>query len=304
MATLPDWTLVRSFLACLREGSLSGAARATRLTQPTIGRHVAELEAALGAALFTRSPSGLVPTPAAEALRGHAEAMEAALGALLRTAEASTDDTRLAGPVRIAASEIVGVEVLPPILAGLRARHPQIAFELSLSNRADDLLRRDADVAVRMFRPSQDGLVARRVGTLGLGFYAHKAYLARFGAPEGLEALPRHHLIGFDRDDRSARAVVSDKIALARESFAFRCDADLAQLAAIRAGLGIGVVQYAIAAGEPDLVPVLPGALPLVLECWVVAHEDQRERPIVRATLDALAEGLARHAAKGTGAGG
>ncbi|ABM47786.1 bacterial regulatory helix-turn-helix, lysR family protein [Burkholderia mallei NCTC 10247] len=145
------WELYRSFLGVLREGSLSGAARALGLTQPTVGRHVAALEAALRVPLFTRSSSGLMPTDVALALRAHAEAMESTADALARAATSFGEDVR--GVVRISASDVVGVEVLPPIVARLRQRHPALTVELALTNRVQDLLRREADIAVRMTRP-------------------------------------------------------------------------------------------------------------------------------------------------------
>lgn len=194
----PGWDLYRSFLAVLREGSLSGAARALGLTQPTLGRHVEALEQTLGLALFTRSGHGLMPTEAALELRPHAEALAASAAALLRAASGRGAGTR--GTVRITASEVVGAEVLPPILARLRREHPELVVELVLSNRTEDLLRRDADIAVRMVRPAQEALVARRLGVVELGLHAHQRYLDRCGAPAVLDDLRAHALIGFDRE--------------------------------------------------------------------------------------------------------
>ncbi len=284
-----DWTLCRSFLAVLREGSLSGAARVLRLAQPTLGRHVAALEAALGQALFTRSPGGLAPTAAAAAIRPMAEAMEQAARALVRAASAR----EAVGTVRISASEVMGALVLPPILAEVKARLPGLVLELALSNRADDLLRRDADVAVRMFRPDQAALVARRVGEVGLGLYAHRDYLARRGRPVTVAALSGFDVIGFDRDDRSARAVAGGVLPIDRTLFSMRSDSDLAQTALLRAGLGIGAMQHLLARDDPELVPVLAGEVAFTLPLWLAMHEDQRGSAVVRAVFDGLAEGLA-----------
>ena len=293
MTELTDWTLIRSFLAVVRRGSLSGAARATGLTQPTLGRHIDQLEAALGIALFTRSPGGLIPTEAAQGLMAHAEAIEGAVAGLERAASAATlSSAGVRGTVRITASEIMGLAVLPPILATLRRAHPGIILELVLNNRTDDLLRRTADIAVRMVRPTQEGLVARRIGDLRLGFFAHRTYVECFGAPSSLEELANFHLIGFDRDDHSARAVAAGRLPISRDLFAFRADNDAAQMAALHAGLGIGLLQTGIAHQSPDLIEVLPGALPITLECWLAVHEHQRDQPAIRAAWDALAEGL------------
>src|SRR5579863_7389052 len=210
MAT-PDWDLYRAFLAVLDAGSLSGAARRLGLTQPTIGRQIEALERALGGAvLFTRSPSGLKPTDAALALRPHAEAMAAAAEALLRTASGAADEAR--GVVRVTTSQVMGAEVLPEILARFHEDHPEIAIELVLSDRQEDLLRRDADIAVRMTRPTQGALTARRIGVVHLYFYAHRSYLQKYGEPRSMADLVAHHtLIGYDRaaPPREALAAVA-----------------------------------------------------------------------------------------------
>lgn len=294
MSELADWTLLRSFLAVMRRGSLSGAARATNLTQPTIGRHVDELEAGLGLALFTRSPGGLLPTDAARSLLLHAETMEAAFAALKRAATLGGNVENPRGTVRISASEVMGTFVLPQILAELRGHYPDITLELVLNNRTDDLLRRDADIAVRMTRPRQDGLVARKLGHVALGLYAHRRYVAKHGLPAGLDDLAGFHLIGFDRDDHSARSVAAGKLPISRDIFSFRADSDVAQVMAVRAGLGIGMMQRAMARTEPDLVSVLADPVAFDLECWLAVHEDQKDAPAIRALFDGLADGLAR----------
>jgi DNA-binding transcriptional LysR family regulator len=294
MAEKMDWTLVRSFLAVARLGSLSAAARATGLTQPTIGRHIEQLEQDLDVALFSRSNAGLIPTETASNLVPHAEAMETAMSALVRASEAGGDLIAPEGTVRITTSEIMGLNAVPPILKTLRFTYPKIVFELALNNRADDLLRRAADIAVRMGRPKQEGLVARKIGDVFLRFHAHRAYIEQFGSPRNMQDLADFHLIGFDRDDHSARTVVAGSFPVARDLFAFRCDNDAAQLAALKAGLGIGLVQSAIAKLDPDLIPVLPEQVSLKLECWLAVHEDQKNQPAIRVTFNALADGLAK----------
>src|SRR3984957_10712096 len=173
----PGWELYRSFLAVIRAGNLSQAARSLALTQPTVGRHIDQLEAALDQPLFTRSPQGLRPTAAALALVPHAEAMAAAAETLLRVASGAAEEE--SGTVRLTASDLSGGAVLPPILARFQERHPGIVIELVLSNRTEDLLRRDADVAVRMVRPVQSALIARRIGMVPIHLYAHRSYVAR-----------------------------------------------------------------------------------------------------------------------------
>jgi DNA-binding transcriptional LysR family regulator len=286
----PSWDELRTFIEVVRDGSLSGAARRLGLTQPTVGRHIDALEAALGVPLFARSPRGLTATPAALALVPHVDVMAAAAAALTRTASGEAAADR--GTVRVTASEVVGCEVLPPILAAFHAAHPGIAIELALTNRSEDLARRDADVAVRMVRPTQRGLVARRIGASRLALYAHRDYLARFGVPRSLADLANHCVIGFDRDNRSFRAAGDFARRLKREDFAFRCDSDLAQLAALRAGVGIGGCQENIARRTPELVAVLPNAIQYALEVWLVMHADLKATRRVRLLFDHLAGGL------------
>lgn len=292
----PDWSLYRTFLAVVQEGSLSGAARRLGLTQPTVARHIDALEAAIGADLFLRSQRGLMPTEMALGLKPYAETLAATAAALVRAASGAAGEVR--GTVRVSASEVVGVEHLPPILARLRRRHPGLIVELVLSNAVDDLLRREADVAVRMTEPLQEALVARRLQPITLGLHARRDYLDRRGVPASLADLAGHDLIGFDRETPALRGIAQRFPGLDHPSFAsmasaLRADSDLAQLAAIRAGFGIGVCQVPVARRDPDLVRVLADAVAVELGLWVVMHEDLKSSARCRAVFDALAEGLA-----------
>lgn len=284
-----DWERHRAFLAVLREGSLSGGARRLELAQPTVRRRIADLEAGLGVALFTRAPDGLVPTDAALGLRQHAEAMEIAAAAFARGATQGSD---IAGLVRVSASEVIAVEVLPPILAELRHRHPRLVVALSPSNRNEDLLRREADVAVRMVRPEQGALVARRIGDIEVGLHVRAELIAGRPVPATLEEAIAFGLIGVENDNVVIRAMRAGGIPIRVEDFVFRSDSDLAQMAAIRAGLGIGVCQVPLAARDPALVRILPETFSHPLDTWVVMHEDLRTSAPVRAVFDALVTGL------------
>lgn len=288
--TAPDWSLFRSFLAVLQEGSLSAAGRVLGLSQPTVGRHVQALEDALGHQLFTRSPDGLLPTAAAEALRPKAEALAAAAAALLRTASGLPGED--VGTVRITASEIVAAEVIAPILAGLQADHPGIVVELLVSNRLQDLLRRDADIAVRMAAPQQEALLARRIGEMDLGLFAAPAYLARRPAPRDVTDLfARHATVGFDTALSYTRTFQLEGAPVTRERFTFRTDSDAAQFAAIRAGCGIGVCHGPLARRD-GLQPILPAVFAPKVGMWLCMHEDQKTVPQCRLVFDRLAEGL------------
>lgn len=286
----PSWDHLRSFLAVFGDGSLSGAARSLRLTQPTIGRHIDELEASLGVVLFTRSQAGLAPTEAALELAPHAATMAAAADALVRTASGEAAEDR--GTVRLAASEVVGMEILPGLLGGFRQAHPRIAIELVVSNQNEDLLRREADIAIRTAYPTQGTLLARRIGSIELGLYAHRDYLERCGTPETLAAMAGHALIGFDRETAAISAMQKLGVPLTRDMFAIRTDSQTTQIAAIRAGLGIGVCQAPLAARDPDLVRLVPDAFAYPLECWVAMHADLKTVRRMRLAFDHLVAGL------------
>jgi len=292
----PDlWTLYRSGLAVMKEGSLSRAGRVLGLSQPTVGRHIEALEAALGRGrLFTRWQRGLIPTELALAMQPHLQAMALEAEAAARAASGGAGALR--GTVRIAASEMVGGEVLPGLLAPLRAQHRGLVLELSLSNLTEDLLRREADIAVRMVRPAQTALVSRNIGTVSLGLYAHRSYAKAHGLPASFAALSDHALIGFDRATPFLEGAAR-YLAMNRDAFALRVDNDLAALAAVRAGFGIGAVQNPIAARDAALLPVLPDKVSFDLPIWVVMHEDLKHVRRVRIVFDHLVEGLTRYIA-------
>lgn len=290
MSIDPGWALYRTLLAVLEEGSLSAAARNLGLTQPTVARHVDTLEASLGADLFVRSQRGLEPTDLAMALRPHAQIMAATAAALLRTASGTPG--AIAGTVRISASDVVGVEHLPSILTRLRRNHPALVIELSLSDRLDDVVAREADIAVRMTEPTQTALLARRLPPVALGFHAHRDYLARYGTPAGVADLATHDLIGYDLETPALRAMAAGMPWLDRNGFALRADSNLAQLAAIRAGFGVGLCQIVIAQRDPTLVRVVP-EVTIPLPLWIVMHEDLKTNARYRVVFDALAAELA-----------
>jgi DNA-binding transcriptional LysR family regulator len=295
MATIvSDWHLFRAFLAVVREGSLSSAARTLGTTQPTMGRQVAALEAALGVNLFTRSLDGLSPTEAGLRLIPSVEAMAAAAEAAQRSASGEVDEER--GTVRVTASDVVGGHVLPSILADFHVRHSGISVELALSNRNEDLLRGDADIAVRMARPTQGALIAKRIGRIDVGLYAQRGYLKARKIPGRLEDLRHHSLIGYDRDPAYALMIEKMGASITRDMFAFRSDSELAQLAALRAGFGIGASQIGIARMDKHLVPVLHAEFIYSMDVWLAMHRDLRSSRRIRLVFDHLAGDLTRYA--------
>lgn len=285
----PSWDFYRTFLAVLQHGSLSAAARELGLTQPTIGRHIDALEEAIGAELFTRSQQGLLPTDAALALKPYAETLANTTAALLRVASSSRD--RVSGTVRISASEVIGVDVLPPILAGLQAAYPDLTIELSASDAVEDLLQREADIAVRMVAPAQDVLLARYIGSIPLGLFAHRNYLERYGEPKNIRELHQHKLIGFDRQTAYIRTMMKRYPLLDGVSFTFKSDHSIALHNALRAGIGIGFYQIPLAKRDGELVRLLP-EIELPLDTWVAMHENLKTSPRCRVTFDALVAGL------------
>lgn len=283
-----QWDHWRSFVAVAEQGSLSAAARVLGLTQPTVSRHVDLLEETTGTTLFLRSPQGLALSDLGRQILPEARAMAASAAALERAASAPGEAAR--GIVRLTASEVVGAEILPAMLAPLLAAHPGLELELVLSNRNEDLLHREADLAVRMVRPVQAGLVARRIAEVKIGLYAHELYLAAQGTPATVEELAGHVLIGPDRDGPALAALSGTGIT--RRMIRLRCDRESAQINAVRAGMGIGAVQAGIARVEPALHPVLAESVGFRLECWLAMHEGLRSSTRVRLVADHLATHL------------
>ncbi|MBE7417246.1 MAG: LysR family transcriptional regulator [Ideonella sp.] len=288
-----DWALVKSFVAVLDAGSLMGAARRLGAQQPTLSRHIAELEAQLGVPLFERTGRGVTPTAAALAIADAARRMEdGALdlhGALARRAQATT------GTVRITTSQVVASFLMPPVLAALQRAEPGIALELVASDQVSNLLRREADIAVRMVRPDQASLVARKLGVLRIVACAHKSYLERAGTPRMPEDLlhPPQRLIGFDKDRSILTGFARAGLQVGREHFVLRTDDQVAYGQLIAAGAGIGFAARYNLRHWPGVVPVL-SALPIEpLPCWLVVHREIRGSGVVRRVFDFLAEAIA-----------
>ena len=286
-----DWRLIRAFLAVLDRGSLLGAARTLHASQPTVGRHVAELESQLGVVLFERTGRGLVPTTTALQLAQSARAMEEGARDLARTLSGAQSQTR--GTVRITASVPVAVNLLPPLLAQMRQQLPEIQVELVSSNLVSNLLRREADIAVRMVRPEQGTLVARKIGDVVLGAFAHRSYLARRGTPRNGTELFTHDLIGGDTDLTILQGFAAMGYTIEREAFALRTDDLMAQWQALRAGLGVGFVASYLARTDPDVLPVLAGQLKVpALPMWLAVHREIRTSRRIRAVYDFLVASL------------
>jgi len=292
MATF-SWDDLRVALAVQRRRSHGGAAKALSVDPSTVGRRIAALERALGSRLFDRTPSGLTPTGAGEALLSRAARVEEEALAVER--ELGGADARVTGTVRLTASDGVLHHLLLPALDTLRRAHPGLVLELRPDTAALDLARREADVAVRLFRPRGASLVASRLGTLHHGLYASPAYLARRGTPRSAADLAAHDLVGFDPTmDGSPQARRLRQLVPAPR-WAVRATTTTPQVLACLEGAGIAMLGTFIARREPRLVAVLPSLALPSRDVWLVVHQDLRRSARVAAVmawLRAAAEGL------------
>jgi DNA-binding transcriptional LysR family regulator len=286
-----DWNLLQSFIAVADEGSLSGAARALGGSQPTMGRHVGALEAELGVRLFERTAHGLELTATGTDLLEHARHMAMAAGRLSLTAEGRSE--AIAGTIRITASEIVATFLLPDILTQLRRAEPEIEIELAASDRTENLLRHEANIALRMYRPTQADVFTRKVGDLRLAMFAADSYLKRRGMPRALEDFQHHDIIGYDRSDQIIQVFRAAGLNVGRHFFSFRCDNQVVCWRMCVAGYGIGFNQLEIGAVEPRVTRIdLDTDLPS-LPIWLTAHSELKTSRRVRRVYDFLADALA-----------
>lgn len=290
MDAAPDWTLYRSFLSVAETGSLSVAARALQLSQPTLGRHIADLEAALLTTLFTRGARGLVLSDAGSAMLPAARAMRDAAAQLALLAAGRAQG--LHGTVRLTASRVVSHHLLPPMLADLRLREPGIEIDLVPSDVSENLLFREADIALRMYRPTQSDVVIRHLCDLPIGIYAAKTYLDRHGRPATPEALLALDFIGMDRSDLIIRTMAALGIARRREDFKLRCDDQVIYWNLVRAGCGVGAMQHLIAEADPTVERIAKFVAMPTLPVWLTAPEALRQNPRIRRVLDHLAAGF------------
>ena len=285
-----DWALVKSFLAVLDAGSLMAAARKLQAQQPTLSRHVAELESQLGTPLFERTGRGVTPTAAALAIADAARQMEAGADSLARALAGQREATT--GTVRITTSQVAAAYLLPPVLAALQAEEPGIAIELVASNQLSNLLRREADIAVRMVRPVQASLVARKLADLPIVACAHQDYLQREGTPRRPQDLLQHRLIGYDRDDLMLRGFAALGLPITRESFVLRSDDQVVYGRLVAAGAGIGFVAAYNIRHWPGVMPLLPMLQIPPLPCWLAVHREIRGSRLVRRVYDYLAAAI------------
>ena len=292
-----DWSLLQSFAAVGEHGSLSAAARAMGSSQPTLSRHIATLEQQLGARLCKRVSGGAELTPFGLALLSHVQDMADA-AARLSIASGNKIES-LSGTVRITASQIMATLILPETLAQLRRAEPEIDIEIIASDKTDNLLRREADIAIRMYRPTQADVIAKKVGEARIGAFATSAYLEHRGVPETVEEFLDHDVIGYDRSTLIIDGFKQFGVEVDRNFFAFRSDDQVVCWKMVVAGFGIGFNQLSIGDAEPKVQRIGLAGDVGILPIWIASHNELRTNARVRRVFDFLADALSRiHAPK------
>lgn len=287
-----DWNRARAFLVTAEEGTLSAAARALGTTQPTVGRQVESLEAELDVSLFERVGKRLVLTTSGLDLLEHVRAMGDAASRF--SLAASGRSQALEGMVRITAGDMFAAHILPPILATVRQRWPGITLDIVATNAPQDLKRREADIAIRTFRPDDPELYARKVDEMTGSLYAASSYLDRIGRPQSLQELSRADFIGFDRTSGLIDFLGARGLELSQTSFPFSCENQLVQWELVKRGLGIGVQSDTIGRAEPLVELAYPDFEPVPFPVWVVSHRELHTSRRLRVVFDVLVEQLGR----------
>ncbi len=288
----PDWSLLEAFVAVAEAGSLSAAARARSTSQPTLSRHLAALEAKLGQRLMQRGRDGVTLTPAGLKLFDEARKMADAAARISMLAENGHD--ALSGTVRITASCVVASLLLPAMLTGLRQQEPGLAIEVVASDETSNLLRREADIAIRMYRPTQPDVITRKVAEYATGIFAAPSYLAQWGLPRTPEDMLDHDVIGYDRSMLVIDGLEAAGVKVERDFFAFRSDDQVVCWQMVVAGYGIGFMSRPVGRAEPRVVEIETTAPMPSLPVWLTAHGELRSQPRVRRVYDWLAQELAK----------
>lgn len=287
-----DWNLARAFVLTAEGGSLSAAARRLGLTQPTLSRQVAELETSLGVTLFERVGKRLVLTESGLSLLDHARAMSAAAEAMALAAAGRAQDVR--GRVSISATDAVSAYLLPDIIERLRRKAPQVTIVLVASNALSDLRRREADIAIRHVRPSEEDLIGRLVGEMTAHLYASAAWIARNGRPRTPEEITGADIVGFEPVDRYAEHLQAIGIPIAADQFRIVSENAVVLWETVRRGLGVSMMLSEIADRMPGLERLFPDMPGVKVPVWLVTHRELRTSARVRLIFDTLAEELGR----------
>jgi DNA-binding transcriptional LysR family regulator len=288
-----DWNRARAFLVTAEEGSLSAAARALDMSQPTLGRQVDALEEELGVVLFERVRRGLMLTPSGHQLLEHVRKMGEVAAQLSLSAVGQSDV--LEGSICIAATEITSVTILPPIIAKLRLIHPRVKVEIKSSNSTMDLKRREADIAIRNYRPTDPDLIAKKINDKRGHFYATPEYVRRIGNPKKLAELKDAEFIGFDDPAQMVGYLTSIGIDVTDENFPISAGTHHVHWEMVKEGVGIGFMPEDVGDVEPKVQRVLPEQIDLVYPLWLTTHRELKTSARVRVVFDFLAEELKRN---------
>ena len=289
-----DWNHARAFLAVVEAGTLTGAARRLGLTQPTLGRQVAALERALGLDLFERGGRALALTETGRELAERLGAMEAA--AARAALFAAGREQAVEGRLRITASDVIAALVLPPVFAALRAAAPRLQVKVVATNDLSDLIRREADIAVRHVRPEHPELIARHLRDATAGLYAARSYLAARGRPETVADLAAHDFVGLGAPEAMAAHLAARGLPVGPAQVRIWSESGLVAWELVRRGFGIAPMADEVAAAAPEVERVLPGTAPIRFPVWLAAHRELRTSGRVRLAFDMLAGFLERPA--------
>ncbi|MBN8291481.1 LysR family transcriptional regulator [Rhodobacter sp. NTK016B] len=292
-----DWNQVRAFLATVECGTLSAAARALKVAQPTVGRQIAALEKTLGVALFERAGREWVLTPAGRAVETHVRAMGSAAAQLALVAAGRVEG--IGGRVSISASDAMAAYVLPEILGELADLAPEIEISVVVTNQLSDLLRREADIAIRHVRPSEAGLVARKINHGGASLYASAAFIRRHGRPQLPEDLRDLPFVGLTAPERMAQVLARFGLPVTEASIRLHSENTVAGWEMVRRGLGIGLMSDQIAQKTPDVERIVPDFRVNNVELWLVCHRELQTSQRIRLVWDHLATALSGEAARG-----
>lgn len=285
-----EWNQARAFLVTAEEGSLSAAARALGLTQPTLSRQVAGLEEALGVTLFERTSRALLLTQSGVELLAHFRTMGDAANTI--SVAATGQSEAVTGHVLISATDMMATYFLPPVLKKLRKTAPDLQIEIVASNEVSDLRRREADIAIRHGRPTDEALFAKRLRDTTAHLFASKQYLDEVGRPKSLGDLSRFTFVGFDQPELRLGLMASRGVNLTTANFNFSTSSATLMLELVRQGFGIGMLPVEIGAAYPELENPCLAFEPLSIETWLVAHRELKTNLRIRVVFDLLAEGI------------
>ena len=285
-----DWNQLKAFLETAETGSLSAAARKLGLTQPTLSRQVAAIEQRMGVTLFERVGKAMALTPTGLDLLEHARAMGAAAEALGLAATGRSQ--AMGGVVSVSASDAVAAHILAPLVRQLRDQEPGIAIEVISSNALSDLLRREADIAIRHVKPQQPDLIARLIREATASFYASEDWVKANGHPRSAEEAVHLSFVGSDRSGQFLAYLRQHGLPLGEANFSCFADHSIANWSLVRQGMGIGAMMDEIALDTPGIVRVLDEVSPVRFPIWLVSHRELRTSRRIRVVFEALVKGL------------